>query len=356
MSDIASRTPTESVVASLCRARQIHARAITWICDHVGADGTPAGSEQVNGYYRVPWTLAVAGRPDRAAACLEWIRQHALTEDGDLREGVPTGGFVHALASYPLTQIAIGAHLLERYEIASTVWDVVRSRLINAETGGAYAARPAAEHAGREDLINTCQMGIAALTLGRPSEADGAFRWLRSLWDAQPALPDRLYTSTQFGRLLLEVKAGTSTWNLFTDFTVPKQQYYNPGIAAAFLGRYSASMGDATALDRAWEFLDLNVSGIPSQFDPRDNMQICKFAWGAGVLLDVSGTPQALEHVLRMVDWFEQSQLPAGSWHPSAFLKADPGVGDDLGKTAEHALHLSTMIRALGRALTSLEA
>jgi hypothetical protein len=344
----ASNITTTQVEQALKRARATHARSIGWIEDHVARDGTPDGHDEVNGYYRVPWTLAVGGRPELAAASLEWISRHALTEDGDLRDGIPSGGFVASLASYPITQIALGAWLLERYDVANSVWGIVRSRLTDAESGGALAVRASGDFPGRSDLINTCQMGLTALTMGRTDDARRSVGWLRALWAAQPELPQRLYTSWQGGVLRTSLAEGETAWNLVTDFTLTKQQYYNPGIAAAFLARYAAQTLDRTVIPLAEELLGLHEGGIASQFDPVDNMQICKFAWGAGALLDFDGSPRALAQVLRMVDWYDVSQASDGSWSPSPFLNASPGMGDKLGKTAEHALHLTTIIRALG--------
>ncbi|HCF99752.1 MAG TPA: hypothetical protein DEV93_04330 [Chloroflexi bacterium] len=45
-------------------------------------------------YYRVPWTLAVAGARDTAAAVLARVDRNALTESGDLRSGPPSVGNV----------------------------------------------------------------------------------------------------------------------------------------------------------------------------------------------------------------------------------------------------------------------
>jgi hypothetical protein len=326
--------------------RSVRDRAVRWIVDRIADDGCPPGSGRANGYYRVPWALATAGRADEGASVLRWIEQQALTDDGDLRPGPPQTAFTTTLASYPLSQIALGAWMLERYEVAQAIFARLESDYIDPTTGGVYAERPEVRRAGRQDLINTSQTGLAAVVAGRRDLAEGAYRWLAQLWDAQPELPRRLYTSWIPNGLLTQPDDYTTAWNVYTDFHKPHQQFYNPGMAAAFLARYAAMVGDGGPTALAREFIRLNEAGDELQFDYTENVQICKYGWGVTTLLE-QGEADMLPAVLRMMSWYAASQRDDGSWTPSAFLVPKPDDADALGKTAEHLMHVSLSLRAL---------
>jgi hypothetical protein len=237
--------------------------------------------------------------------------------------------------------------LVGHRDTASKILDLLERDYVHPASGGVYAERPESRSTHRQDLINTCQYGLAAVTAGRVSEASRAYDWLRRLWEAQPALPGRLYTSWTDDGLCTTAAEGASTWNLYTDFHTPRQQYFNPGMAAAFLGAFASASGNADASALAHEFLRLNELGGELQFDYTENTQICKYGWGLATMLEVDPRPRMLAAAIRMVNWYADSQRPDGTWVPSSFLVASPDDADALGKTAEHLMHISAMLRAL---------
>lgn len=341
--------PRESMQKALAAVDEARERALSWVVAHIDQDGRPAGSEIKNGYYRVPWALAVGGRSDIAARVLTWVDAHALDAQGDLLPGSPQTAFVQSLATYPLSQIALGAWLVERFDIANRVLDCLVDDYYDAESGGVHSERPGARVTGRKDLINTAQMGLAALLAGRPELADANFRWIADLWEMQPHIPERLYTARVSEGLQTAIPEGQSSWAVYTDFFAPRQQYYNPGMAAAFLVDYAIARPErrGSALTLAADFLRLNAEGGELQFDWVENMQICKFGWGAARLLEITGDQQWESSVVRMAHWYANSQLPDGSWLPSRFLAPVPDTADAMGKTAEHLMHLVAVSRGL---------
>ena len=54
-------------VAALDQAKQ---RAVSWLLERVDPDGSLRPAEHSIHYYRVPWSLTVAGRTAEAARCL----------------------------------------------------------------------------------------------------------------------------------------------------------------------------------------------------------------------------------------------------------------------------------------------
>jgi hypothetical protein len=337
----------DQIASAVVALRAARAKGVDWILARLGADGRPVGAERFNSYYRLPWSLALAGQRDSATAVLAWIAHNALDARGDLRPGAPRAPFLGAIASYPLPQIAIGAWHLERYDLARSIMAFVRSAMVDPHTGGAYSERPELRHTGRTDLLCTAQVGLAAMTVGDDTLADACYRWTHDLIAMQPDLPRRLYPCCIGAQLLTAADARHSAWDLVTDFHMPFQQFYNPGIAAAFLGRYAAFKGDDTANALARSMLDLNAQGADLQFDHAVNAQICKFGWGAAVLLDTDARPGHAVHALRMAHWFVDSQHADGHWAPSGFLVPQPDDADRLPKTAEHVLHVVTLIGAL---------
>jgi hypothetical protein len=188
---------------------------------------------------------------------------------------------------------------------------------------------------------------MTALATGDREVADGCFRWIAGIHAAQPDLPARLYTARGPEGLLTR-PAPAVEWEVVTDFSLPRQAFYNPGIAAAFLGRYALATGDERACDLGRAFLELTARGTAAQFDHRESKQVCKYAWGRAVMVDADPDGGHLPELLRMVDWFAESQLSDGRWQDSPFKVPEPTEADDLRVTAEFVLHLTTALAALG--------
>jgi len=191
---------------------------------------------------------------------------------------------------------------------------------------------------------------MTGLTTGHMELAHGAFQWLSELHAAQPDLPNRLYSASDQGELITGGEDEHTTWQVVTDFTQPRQAFYNPGIAAAFLGRYHMRTGNPDALALARDFLALTVSGTDAQFDFEDSVQVCKFAWGASILWEATGDETYRDHAARMGQWFIDAQNDDGSWDNSPFLmeRADDPESVRVEVTAEFVQHQVTVATALG--------
>jgi hypothetical protein len=321
--------------------------ATDWLLGRIGDGALP--DNLVAGAYRVPYALLLAGRRADAARVLSRITTDVLDESGDLRPGPMRAAYSERWSSYPLAILAQGAWHLERYRTAAAIHATLHG-FQDQDTGGAFAQRPELRSTGRQDLFPTAQLGTTALTIGDRVMADGAYRWLRALYEMQPELPDRLYSGTDGTRLLSGSEdIAADPFGLVTDFHAPRQAFYNPGIAAAFLARYSAQRDDADAGELAANYLALSEAGGEQQFDHTDSVQICKFAWGAAALLDLNGGERYASHAIRMVHWFLAAQQPDGHWGNSLFLLPDgPTPCSDLEVTAEFIQHLVIVSSALG--------
>ncbi|MFB9315786.1 hypothetical protein [Nocardioides plantarum] len=331
-------------------AQRAQQEAIDWIEQQLD-DGRPRDHAQKNTWWRVPWALSVAGADGAAGAVLDWAVREALDGQADLRPG-PAEFMAGASPVYELSAIAIAAWRLGRPDLAHALLD--RCALFQSRhTGGVYDQRDRDESGAHvQDLLKTCQLGIAAVVVGRRDIADPIATWVRELWARQPELPHVLYAGRYddgtlfvpteddfFGRFLLRV-----------DFREPLQAYYNPGIAAAFLHDYRALAG-SDDLDLARAFLRLNADGTDAQFTDPHSVQICKYAWGVACDLRLDPHSPFTADAERMTEWFLDRQNADGSWSPSTFGSAEvPPPVDRLWKTAEHLMELTFLIEALNAA------
>src|SRR4051812_27379715 len=321
------------------------AGGVEWIVSRTGADGEPPAAELANAYYRVPWSLAQAGYAREAASVMSWMEREAL-EDGDLKEGAPQTPWTSENASYPLAVMATGAWHLERYDTANAIMETLRAYQ-HPVTGGSFVERPEHRATGRQEVLCTAQLGMAALLTGRFDVADGAFHWFRTLWEAQPELPRKLYLAWDDGGLITEFEDAVAFGRVL-DFQAPRQSFFNPGIAAAFLGRYAMATGTSQAAEIARELLRLSEAGTELQYDWADTVHVGKVAWGSSVVLEVAPDVVLARQIARMAQWLRDCQLSNGGWNPSHFLFPDPNDADVLWKTAEHIMIINFMLAAIG--------
>lgn len=329
------------------RGRGARDRGVDWLLRHIDARGEPVGARERNGWARVPWALALCGESAVAAKVVAWAESGQLDRKMGFAPG-PAHGTGRFLA-YPLAHFAIGAWLLERFEISSSVFDVLR-RLQDPATGGLPIAPPADRATDVYDLLSTAQAGLAAAIAGQDDIAEGAYRWVMDLLNMQPAdSGTRLYTFRQ-GAQLLTQPASSLEWLAITDFAKPRQSYYTPGMAAVFLAAYAQRKRTREPLTAASTLLRRNINGCAEQFNDLESVQLCKFGWGAAALYTVDRDPSWLPHLVRMTDWFITRQAEDGSWRPSTFLQSQPNDIDRLIKTAEHVMEVNAILSALGTA------
>lgn len=331
---------------ALDELRRMRDEGVAWLLQRIADNGEPAFADRHNGYYRLPWTLAFVGRREEAAAVLDWIERTALTEDADLRPGPARASWTSVAATYPLTIIAQGAWVLERYGIATALAETLRSYQ-DPRTGGAYWERPEARTDGRQLLFPTAQFGLTALAMGRTEEADRVHDWFAELLAAQPDMPARFYVGQRANGLITDVPEA-DRYNLVVDFRAPRQAFHNPGIGAAFLARYAARTGRADARDSARRLLGLYGGATPELYNFRESTGVCKLGFGAAMLLDLDDDPVLVAHILRMTEWYRDAQSPDGSWTHRTSLRPDPQEWHSIEKTAEHVLWVSKMLTALG--------
>ena len=321
-------------------------RGIDFILANLGADGAPrdAGRPRVT-YYRQPWALAVSGETGAACRLVDWIERTGLGEGGAFHGGVPWSPEANrAFNTYAETCLAYGATLLRRFDIARRAMRFA-FHFQDPATGGVFMDRDRTGGDGPQLLFLTSQLGMSAVITGHLDAALNAGAWLRRLWEAQPDLPRRLYTVwTRDGGLATSIPPGDNERHYVNDAREVRQYHYNGGIAAACLAHLGMATGDQDWLDLARAYQRFSMETTEGQFETK---QVCKSAWGAGLLSLATGDASYLAWLLRMGDWFAAGQEPDGGWSNTPYLDPDPPLAHRLEATAEFVVHLDTLIAAL---------
>lgn len=324
------------------RLTESRLKATNWLLANVDSDGRPAGSERGNGWARLAWALSIAGETAAAAATLDWAVKEGIDADGNFRAGPARGSGL--VGGYLLGQLAMGALHVERFDVARLVLD--RLEAMQDAHGGIPIDLPGGALDHISDLCSTAQAGIAAILGGRWSLAKSAYAWTIEALRLQPELPAVLYAGRS-GEALVLAPPPQMDFLLKVDFRQPRQAYYYPGIAAAFLGAYAMHSGEQGALDAAHRFLALNDGGVAEQFTDQESSQICKYGWGLAIAQIADRSVDYRDQLGRMGEWFIERQLEDGSWLPSSFLFPQPTEVDAMAKTAEHSMEVTALIAAL---------
>jgi hypothetical protein len=321
-------------------------RGIDFLLANIGPDGTvrDAGRSRVS-YYRVPWALVLAGETGAASRVLGWIERTRLGADGAFHGGVAWDPVANRTANtYAETCLAYGAVLLRHFDVARRTM-AFASRFQDPETGGIFMSRERTGPDGPQLLFLTCQFGMSAVIAGDLAAALRVGEWLERLWAAQPALPDRLHTVwTRAGGLAVAVPPGDDERHYVNDSRAVRQFHYNGGIAAACLTHLFLATGDERWLNLARGYQRFSMETTEGQFETR---QVCKSAWGAGLLSLATDDPDYTPWLRRMGDWFAALQDEDGRWSNTPYLDPNPPLAHQIEATAEFTVHLDTLIAAL---------
>ncbi|MGH2560285.1 MAG: hypothetical protein ACRDJH_14575 [Thermomicrobiales bacterium] len=342
MATLMSAPTVEHKIRAYLDARRA---GVAYLLRHLNADGSIGPVERGVYYYRVPWVLAISGETVPATRLIAWIRRHMLTPEGEFAGAPSPDGAANSSANtYAETCLAYGAHLLRQFDVAKSAMRFAL-RFQDPETGGIFMDR---QRLGPDDpqiLYLTCQFGMSALVTGQYAAAESAGQWVKRLWEAQPELPDRLYTiSTRAGGLATAVPTEADRRHYVNESQEVREMHYNGGIAAAFLTRLYQATGDASWLDLARQYQSFSMNSTERQFEV---MQVCKSGWGSALLYLVTGEPLYRDWTVTMGDWFVANQHADGHWENSRYVAPDSPLESNLATTAEFVNHLDCIAGAL---------
>ncbi len=327
------------------RAEDARRRGVEFLLEHIGSDGSVADATggRVT-WYRFPWALEVSGETAAAAAVLGWIERAGLGTDGQFHGGMTwDSGANRTTNTYPETILAYGAWLMRRFDIARKAMDFA-TRFHDPGTGGIFMTRERTSPGDPQLLFPTAQFGMSAVMTGRLDTARATGEWFTRLWDAQPELPERLYTIWTSDSPLTELREGIDRRHIVQEAHQPLQLFYNGGISASFLTQLYMATGEGRWLDYARRYQQFSIDSCPEQFDTK---QVCKSAWGSGLLYLATGDAAYVPWIARMGAWFADEQESDGGWSNTIAIESDPPLRHRLEITAEFVVHLDTVIAAL---------
>jgi len=144
--------------------------------------------------------------------------------------------------------------------------------------------------------------------------------------------------------LITEAPAGENPKHVAEIATDEQQYHYNGGIAAAALTHIWMVTGEDRWLDLAKRYQAFSIEATPLQFNTR---QVCKSAWGSGLLTLATRSADYREWLVKMANWFAELQMPDGYWTNTPALDPNPTESRKVEITAEFVVHLDTAIAAL---------
>jgi len=332
----------------LARVEGSRSRGVAFLLRHIDTDGSVADAfgGRVT-WYRIPWALAVSGETSTAAAVLDWIEQTGLGQDGRFHGGLEWDANANRTTNtYPETILAYGAWLMRRFDIARKSMTYA-ARFHDPDSGGVFMTRERTGPTDPQLLFPTAQFGMSSVITGNLDIARKTGEWFKRLWDAQPELPDRLYTIWTSNGLLTGIPTGLDRRHVVQEAQQPFQFFYNGGIAASFLTQLFMATGEHLWLEYARRYQQFSMNSCEEQFDTK---QVCKSAWGSGLLYLATGDEVYVPWIARMGEWFAEVQDADGGWSNTRQLESDPPLRHRLEITAEFVVHLDTVIAALGAA------
>lgn len=326
------------------RCQEARRKGVVWLLSHTNADGSIGPVEQGLFYYRLPWALAVSGETVAAGRLLDWIRHNQFTSDGQLRGVSPLGLYAEHYYTYPLATLIVGAHLRRQYDISHRGLKFLLTWQ-NPYSGGFYDSVGPIDPYSEEEMCATGQCGLTCLITGNLEAARRTATWFKSVWELQPELPERLYCAYSEATGLITRFPADRAFDSVVEAQGLWQAYYNPGLAAAFLGRMYMATGEGGYLQLARQYQGFSMDTTDRQFE---SAQVCKSGWGSAVLYEATGEDIYQEWTLRLGEWFIENQLADGHWENTKYWTPNPTTADNIELTAEFVVHLDTIVHALG--------
>lgn len=318
---------------------QTRDRAAKWLVSQQDESGEIAGSEEGAFYYRLLWAWTVFGNTEAANKLLGWIRKNAW-QDGNLI-GKYTVGALSKHYTYILSNVVIGAHLMQNFDIVFSGLRTLRKFKDNWSGGfadGTVNLEPQSWH----ENWTSAQVGMAFLMAGDISTAKDVGEFLKYMWNIQPELPEKLYfvyDSTK-KNIVTESDAPSSNYVIIAD--QPRQWFWGPGLVSAFLGMLYLATKNHSYLEYGMKYQDFVQSCTPRQFE---GIEVCKTGWGASVMYQITKANRYCDWAIAVGDYFVRTQKSDGRWVDDRF---DPStLGQDIAITDQQALWLNAIIASL---------
>ena len=232
-----------------------------------------------------------------------------MTPDGDFQpRGESASGHVYA---YFNAWVILGAHRLGQLDISRKGVDFL-SGFHDEQTGGFYSSRDEREAGTKQDLMVVSMCGLACLCAGRLEIACRVGAWLRTLMEAQPEFPQRLYTVYSRTHGLHTVpEPGQELRYVVVADARQDQAFFNPGIAAALLCRLFQATRNKEWLELAMTYMGFAEIASDELFHL---IRAGKVGWAASLLFSLTGEEKYREMAIRIGNNLAALQSEQGYW------------------------------------------
>jgi hypothetical protein len=319
----------------MIRARS---KGIEWILRQRNPDGSIGPYKEGIFYYRVPWALAVTGHTAEACMLLEWVRGNMFNAEGDFA-GRYSREECAGYYTYPNANLIYGAHMLRQFDLSCRGMRFLLG-FQDRDSGGFFNRKEETGPGGEEDIWCSSQAGLTCLLTGHLEQARKVAHFLETVYKLQPDKERSLYFVYHRGKGLVTDFPDEKATAYCIQADRPRQYYFQPGIAAAFLCRLYMATAERKHLDLAEKYIEF-ATGCTHLFSAP---QVCKVGWGSALLYQVTKDSQYYDLAAKVADYFVEHQYPEGYWMNIAPYRTLQSI---IEITAEFTVHLDTIIGAL---------
>ena len=310
-------------------------KGIDWIVDQVNGDGSVNPTDKGSfAYYKIPWSLAVAGRTSEAAAVLKRIVADNMTDEGDFYTDARSKFHLDYYA-YENAWLVAAAQALGLFDIARRGWAYIQ-RFQDDQTGGFCSNRTFDPNADlQEDPLSTAWVGNVALHLGEIEAARKGAHFIAMMWDSQPEIESGFYFRWRPKEGLIRERPAEepADRDFRVSLTEPENWYYVLGAQIAFLAKLFIATGDRAHLALAERINDFAMRCHEDVFRTDSSGKI---GYGNGLLYYATGDECRLRTAERCADYLVDDQQPEGYWMR--------GGKPTASSTAEFCLWLATLL------------
>lgn len=322
----------------MSKFRESRDKGSKYLLSQVKPDGFVGDpSEGVAGYYKPLWALQSCGETKAANRLCDWVRKDGITPEGDF--GPRPDFFKGPAHLYPNAWTVIAAQRLGQFDIAQRGMDFI-ARQWDSETGGFFGDLDSHTAETQQETMVTSFCGQAAIYTGRIDIAEGVGRWAKTVFEAQPDFPARLYTNyTRAGGLVTDYPTEDEIGHVVIASAARDQAFFQPGVTGAFLARLYQATGNAEWLDLAKEYMHFAEGANDYLFHI---VRAGKVGWAASLLYTLSGESRWRDMAVRVGNNLIDLQFQGGFWS---------GVGGhqpSIDSTAERVAWMDEIDQAVG--------
>lgn len=269
---------------------------------------------------------------------LEWVRGNMFNAEGDFA-GRYSREECAGYYTYPNANLIYGAHMLRQFDLSCRGMRFLLG-FQDRDSGGFFNRKEEMGPGGEEDIWCSSQAGLTCLLTGHLEQARKVAHFLETVYKLQPDKERSLYFVYHRGKGLVTDFPEEKATAYCIQADRPRQYYFQPGIAAAFLCRLYMATAERKHLDLAKDYIEF-ATGCTHLFSAP---QVCKVGWGSALLYQVTKDSRYYDLAMKVADYFVEHQYPEGYWMNIAPYRTLQSI---IEITAEFTVHLDTIIGGL---------